>query len=222
MSDAFTPMPAPTSALSGALQDILDKAPLPDPKTGVTKRPRGRPPGSRNKVKPVEGGVDTQRSRLVIPTERKRETPSSPIDDAKAIKELKKAKADEYAAWINKELNDQLFTIIIGATNMPAELFYKAGRVPPKSASNPDLTDFGNQIAIPADVSASWGKLLAELSYTDMGKNLTKATEGKSLGLVVAAISAVYSTFRYTQQLKPFLDAVKQNQNKPESEPEEQ
>ncbi len=102
--------------------------------------------------------------------------------------------------------------LIIGATNIPAEALYKEGKVPPKAKGNPALTDMGNAIAIPADVADSWGKLIAELTYTDAGKNLVKASENHAVTLLVAALTAAFSTFRYGQQLKPYLDMAKKVQ----------
>jgi hypothetical protein len=140
--------------------------------------------------------------------------PPTTDEDAKAlkIKEEKKARADQYAELIHKELNDELFTFLIGMRILPAQAIYKAGHIPPASEPDPRLTEWGNQIAIPSDVAKNWGRLLSELSYTPMGKTVVGATSGNMAGVVIAAAAALYSTYRYTQQLKPFLDFVKQQQ----------
>ena len=214
--DALTPMPAPAAIIprekiNFTIQQQEPKPQVLDPRTGQPKRGRGRPPGSGNKIKRPDGGVNPP-SRLVSPTQPSRETASSPIDQSGAKKEEKKARAEQYATYINQELNDKLFMFIIGATGMPAEALYKEGRIPPKAAGNPNLTELGNSIAIPADVADSWGKLLAELSYSDMGKSLTKASDKQGVGIVIAALSAAFSTFRYAQTLKPYIDMARKAQ----------
>ena len=211
MSDAFTPMGVPPR-LAPIPQPSAPPTPSKvDPLTGQPKRGRGRPPGARNRPKPVEGGINPPQ-RLVTPTQQNPPRASDAVDKKEASKEEKKARADQYATYINTELNDKLFMLIIGATNIPASAFYKEGRVPTKAAGNPDLTEFGNSIAIPPDVADSWGKLLAEVTYTDAGKGLIKATENHNLVIVTAALTAVFSTFRYYQQLKPTLDFIRLQQ----------
>jgi hypothetical protein len=143
-----------------------------------------------------------------------------PVDDKEAIKEQKKLKAEQYATYINQELNDKLFMLISGMPGSPftAAMFYKENKVPPQVATNPNFSELGNAIAIPADVASSWGKVLAELSYTDIGKNVSKATDNPMLGIVAAVIAALYSTYRYSQQLKPILEQIKAMQAMKEAE----
>ena len=214
--DALRSMPAPSAIIpreeiNFTIQQQESKPQVLDPRTGQPKRKRGRPPGSGNRIKRPDGGINTP-SRLVTPPPRNRESTSTPIDEPIAKKEEKKARAEQYATYINQELNDKLFMFIIGATGMPAEALYKEGRIPPKAAGNPNLTELGNSIAIPADVADSWGKLLAELSYSDMGKSLTKAADNSMAGIVLAALSAAYSTFRYAQTLKPYIEMTRKAQ----------
>jgi hypothetical protein len=202
--DAMRAMLPPPSIVPKDEPKPFTVTPRPD---AAPTRGRGRPPGSRNRVKPVEGGVNPPQ-RMKIPPPRVNE----PVDQTAAKKEEKKARAEQYATFINTELNDKLFMFIIGATGMPAEALYKEGRVPAKAQTNPALTEMGNAIAIPADVADSWGKLLAELSYTDAGKSLTKMSENHAMTVVAAAIAAAFSTFRYAQQMKPILDMLKEAQ----------
>lgn len=211
--DAFKSMPPPPSIVP-KIETTPPVAPpkvqaVIDPRTGQVKRGRGRPPGSTNKVRTPDGGVNPP-ARLNVPT-GPRETPSSPVDKKEATKEEKKVRAEQYATWINSELNDKLFMFLIGASNgnIKPEYLYKEGKVPPKAQGNPNLTELGNALAIPADVADSWGKLLAELSYTDAGKSLGKVADNHMIGVIGAAIAAAFSTYRYTQTLKPYIAMIK-------------
>lgn len=220
-SDAFQSMPAPPKLASPVTAISNPTVSAPDPRTGQVKRGRGRPPGSANKVKPVEGGINPP-SKMVTPAPPKPKT-SDPVDTAEAKKEAKKARAEEYATYINKELNDKLFMLIIGLSNgaIPASVLFKEGKIPAKAAGNPDYTEAGNAIAIPADVADSWGKLLAELTETNMGSSIAKVADNHSLAILIAAGSALYSTFRYYKQLEPtiaMLRAIQQTQEKDNNE----
>lgn len=198
--DGMEPMATPASLITS----LASRTPIVPP-DGTTPRRRGRPPGSKNK--PKDGALINPSATLRTPGGRT-PGPTTPVDQAKADAAAKEEMARKASEWINKELNDQLFMLLMGF-GVPANELYKEGRIPPKAAPNPDLTEFGNAIAIPPDVCDSWGKLYAELSYTGAGKNLTKNLEGKSLGVVFAGLSAVYSTFRYAQTLKPILAFIK-------------
>lgn len=213
--DAVAPMPPPLRLSS--LPDSI-RSGSPDPRTGVPKRGPGRPPGSRNKTKEPPGGVNPPQRFGTPGTTRNPITPppkTDTTDEAAKKRQEKKERADEYSQLIRENLNDKLFMLIVGATSIPAEALFSAGRVPPKAATNPNYTDFGNTIAIPADVADSWGKLIAELSYTDVGKTLVKAGEKDWLVLLIAFASAVFSTYRYSQQVKPITDMIKaQNEAK--------
>jgi len=212
LSDAFASMPPPTRL--APKMDITFGAPnvtAPDPRTGnvPSGRGRGRPPGAKNKPKEPELGRNPTQ-RVVIPPSRGNTTPTTP-DEAEAKKAAKKERAEQYSTWIVDELNDKVLMMIIGA-GVPAEAIYTAGRVPPKAQTNPHLTDFGNAIVIPADVADSWGKLFAELSYTDAGSKVTKQADNGLLTIGFAALTALFSTYRYSQQLKPVLEMIKQAQ----------
>jgi hypothetical protein len=185
----------------------------PLPNNGEPRRGRGRPPGAKNKVKRPDGGVNTpqQFGTGVKPPPRKVVEPNTneDIDQEKNKQAEKEGRADHYAGLIHKELNDQLFTTLIGMRLVPAGAIYTAGNIPPASVPDPRLTELGNMIAIPSDVAKSWGKLLAELSYTNAGKSVVGLTQNNNTAVFFAALAALYSTFRYTQQLKPFLDMLK-------------
>lgn len=185
------------------------KEPVIDPRTGQPKRGRGRPPGSRNRPKTPELGINPPQRLTVPPSGRRQPLPPTSEDDKERVKQEKKARADQYATWINMELNDRIFMFLIGASGgtIKAEMLYKQGSVPAKAQSNPNLTEMGNAIAIPPDVADSWGKLFAELSYTNTGKSIAKAGENNSIAIGMAALTALFSTYRYAQQLKPIIDS---------------
>ncbi len=183
------------------------------------QRRRGRPPGSKNR--PKEGEVHS-----TLGTGRPQGRPTGSTTQPKTDEEkkadaervVKQQRAEEYAELIHKELNDQLFTAIIGMRLLPAEAIYKQGHIPPTSQPDPTLTEWGNMIAIPTDLSKNVGKLLAELSMTGPGKTVVGVTQGNTAGLVMATIATLWATYRYTQQLKPFLDMVKAAQEKQANE----
>lgn len=222
--DALKPMPPPPSIMPKVDTPVTNQpqrtqAPV-DPRTGQPRRTRGRPPGSTNKVIPPSGGVNPP-SRLVVPSGGNTNQPNKDTEDELARKkEEKKAKAEQYSTWINQELNDKLFMFLIGASNgsIKPEYIYKEGKVPLKAQGNPNLTELGNALAIPADVADSWGKLLAELSYTDAGKSISKVTDNHMIAVVGAALAAAFSTYRYTQTLKPYLAMIKKVQESQEGE----
>lgn len=204
MSD--TPMAVPARLLPLAI------APLPTVDGAPPKRRPGRPLGSRNR--PKEGEVNPPQSLGGSRAPRTPPAPPTSVEEEAAakVKFEKQLRAAQYAELIHKELNDELFTFLIGMRIVPAELIYKNGHIPPTSQPDPNLTEAGNQIAIPTDVAKNWGKLLAELSYTPMGKTVVGASQNNMAGVAIAAVMALYSTYRYTQQLKPFLDFVKAQQ----------
>jgi len=214
-ADALQSMPPPVG-LTFTLDPkavAASKQPIPigtiDPKTGQPKRGPGRPIGSTKKAVPPSGGVNPRMTMRGSNPPKGKATDT--VDEKEATKEQKKLRAEQYATYINTELNDKLFMLLSSMPNSPfkAENFYKENKVPPKAASNPNLSELGNAVAIPPDVADSWGKLLAELSYTGVGKSISTATDNHALSVVMAAVAAIYSTYRYSLQLKPLLDAVK-------------
>lgn len=219
MSDI--PMPVPPRLLPSLPPAVTSPG-----SDGTVKRPRGRPPGSRNRRPEAELhppqtlGSGSGRGR---PTPPNPPIPSTPDEAAiSKLKQEKQERADQYAVLIHKELNDQLFTAIIGMRLVPAEVIYKSGHVPPASQPDPTLTEIGNMIAIPTDLAKNVGKLLAELSFTPAGKSVVGLTQNNMAGVAMAALAAFYSTYRYTQQLKPFLDMVRASQAAATVPPEEQ
>jgi len=221
-SDATESMPVPSALVFKLNPDafIASKAKTavgtPDSRTGQVKRPPGRPPGSKNKRENTSPVNPSQ--RMIGSRQPVTPSPDNDTDENKKLllKQQKAARAEQYATYINVELNDKLFMLIAGMPNSPfkAEMFYKENRVPPSVKTNPAYSELGNAVAIPADVAGSWGKLLAELSFTDAGKGIAKATDNHMLTIAMAALTALYSTYRYSQQLKPLLDAIKVAQAK--------
>jgi hypothetical protein len=219
--DASEPMPVPPALKATTEQFSIAPSArpvgAPDPRTGVPKRPRGRPPGSRNRVREPDGGRNTPSTVTIPPGRRPPSTPPTDDEEKKRLqqKQEKKERAEQYAEYINKELNDQLFMFLIASSGgaIKAEHLYKEGRVPPKAAGNPNFSDMGNAIAIPPDVADSWGKLLAELSYTGTGKSVVKMSDNNVLGITIAAVTAAYSTYRYGLQLKSVMEGIKKAQD---------
>jgi hypothetical protein len=203
MSDAEAnkPMEPPASIGSGFSSSVSlpspserpKRAPTIDPATGLP-RGRGRPPGSKNRPRVPSGGINPP-SRINNRGGRPPTRP--PLDETEEQRERK------------LEANDKLFMLILGATKMPPEMLYTAGHVPRKAQGNPDLTELGNAISIPPDLSDSWGKLYAELTETPQGAKFATATSGGQLSLVFAVLGALYSSYRYVQQLQPLFDMVK-------------
>lgn len=217
--DAIAPMPPPPSIIPKDEVQFSYIPPTPTPSS--TPRRRGRPPGSKNRLKD-DVSMNSPMTMNTGNKGRPRQPSSNdPIDETRASKEEKKARAAQYSAYIVDELNDKLFMFIIGATAIPAEAIYKNGRVPPKAQTNPNLTEFGNSIAIPADVADSWGKLLAELTYTNAGKGLLKAGSNPGTGIAIAALTALFSSYRYFQQLKPTLEIIRKAQQQSQQPPQE-
>ena len=216
-SEAFAPAVVDMSRFQ-----IQDK-PV-DNSTGQRKRGPGRPPGARNKTKIPEGGINPP-AKLILDGGRRNPPKDETLEDAAKREKLeaqkrqeKKETAERYATFINEELNDRLMMLVIGLIDAKtggsagADLIYKEGRVPPKAAGNPNLTSLGNAIAIPADVADSWGKLLAELTNTDSGKKIENTFSGGPAVILISAASALFSTYRYSQQLKPVIAFINQQQ----------
>jgi hypothetical protein len=216
MSEAMKPTPPPFS---------FQLAPQTEPKLTTPKGTgpgRGRPKGSKNKVKEPELGTNPSQEFRPGTRPRPVDKPAEDVNKAANEKAEKKARAEDYSKYITEELNDKLFMVIVGLTGgkIKAEAFYKEGSVPPSKKSDERLSDFGNAIAIPGDMADSWGKLLAELSYTKPGKGAVKFAENNPLGILGAAIVAAFSTVQYVNSLKPIVEYLKTIQQEPPPIPE--
>lgn len=206
--DAATPMGVPPALAKLTLNQDQIK-PI-DPKTGQPKRGRGRPPGAKNKPKDVD-----RDSAAKIVGSRPPAQPTEPDDKDKKAQdaaEQRKARADYYADKIKNDLNDSVLLFLVSASGgaITMEMLYKEGHVPAGTETNPHLTKMGNAIAIPPNVAKSWGKLIASLETTDVGKNLSKATENSTAALIFAGLTAAWSTYQYMQQLQPVIERLQQ------------
>ena len=187
-----------------------------NPTTGEPRRPRGRPAGGGRPRIP-DGGINPP---MEFNTGRGRSKPTTPTDGVsddekkQLLKNAKKQREEEYSQYILNDLNEKLFMLIASIPNSPFSIgdFYKEGHIPPKVQQNNNFSDLGNSIGIPVDVANNWGKLLAELSYTDRGKKVEKLGENNALTIGLAALGAIYSTYRYALTMRPILELVKNTQ----------
>ena len=211
-------MPPPDSIIPDAVFKVPTRTVQPptiDPRTGMPKRGRGRPPGARNKPKVDPDLQHSPPMRLGPGTGAQQNPPrtprdTDPVDSVAAKKAEKAARATEYSVWINEELNDKLFMFFLGVTGLPPEAIYVAGSVPLKAKINPNLTELGNRIAIPVDLSDSLGKIMAELSYTSAGSKAAKASDNSLLSIGGSALVALFSGYRYWQGLKPIIKQLEE------------
>lgn len=195
MSDdmgAFTPATIPKFTLV-----------VPPPSTeskGTGSGRRGRPPGSKNKPKGDQEVITGSGVRT-----------RDEIDKEANKKAEKKAKAEEYSKYISEDINDKIFIAIVmlSGGKIDPEAFYLPGKAPEFKKSDPRLSDLGKAVAIPPDMANSWGKLLAELSYTEAGKATTKYAGTSSLAIIGAALTALLTTFQYAITIKPVVDGIK-------------
>ena len=205
MSDigAFTPAAVPKFTLA----PVAEK-----PSSNAPKRARGRPKGSLNKPKEPELGrnppmeLGTGRSSLKEPNTRE------PVDKDANNKAEKKARAEEYAKYISEEINDKIFmaVVLLSKNQIKPESFYLPGKAPISKQSDERLSELGNAVAIPPDMANSWGKLLAELSYTETGKTATKYAGSSNLAILGAALTAIVTTIQYVSSVKTTVDTIQQ------------
>lgn len=219
-SDAFKPMDVPDSIKPDYIFSAPTRTTTPsiggniDPRTGQPRRGKGRPPGSRNKPKETELGRNPPQGFKIPPGKRPPPVEDSDSEEVKKskIKAEKDARAAQYSAWITEELNEKILMFFLGATGAPPEAVYKAGSIPLAARVNPNLTDLGNRIVIPPDLSDSLGKLMAELAGTNGGKAAGKLADNNMIGVAGAAFVAVFSGYRYYKGLQPILEQIKQAQ----------
>jgi hypothetical protein len=200
-NEAFTPMTIPSIENSTNLSAQPSKS-------------RGRPPGSRNRPRVPEGGINPPQ-KINIPNSA-RNTSSSDSESQKKELQLEKEKtAEKISSYIRNDINDKLFMALIGMSNghIKAEHLFKEGKIPAKAVTNPAYTEMGNAISIPPDVADSWGKLLAELSTTSVGKTLIKSGGSSNLNLIVTAGAVLISSYRYAMTLKPYIELINATKN---------
>jgi hypothetical protein len=202
--------PKAPDPITGEGMKVDRSAPLGVNKDGSPKRPRGRPPGSRNRPKegqePIRGGTTR-----VTPPPRTSTTPPA-ADKPKIDKEERNKRIEEIASKITGDLNDNIFSVLIAGTGIPAGLIFKAGQAPVKFAENDHLTQLGQMFAIPGDVAEYWARVYVTFSETDTGKKMTSSVEGGNVGLILAALMALAATIRWGQQVAAGMNTVRQFQ----------
>lgn len=211
MSDqgAFTPAKI-AFTLSPTAQSEVSGEPI--------KRRPGRPPGAKNKAtleanaRAREGGTtafDTGRRSL---SDRKQGDPNQPVDEDANKKAEKAARAEEYAKYISEDVNDKIFMAVVLMTKgaVKADEFYLPGKAPASKIADERLSPLGQAVAIPPDMANSWGKLLAELSYTEGGKTATKYAGSNALSILGAALTALVTTLGYVTSVKATMEGINQ------------
>ena len=184
----------------------------------VKRRP-GRPPGAKNKAtleanaRAREGG-----STSFDPGARKRLRDSvegnenQGVDKDLAKKAEKAARADEYAKYIMEDVNDKIFMAVVLMTKggIKADQFYLPGKAPASKVADERLSPLGQAVAIPPDMANAWGKLLAELSFTEGGKTATKYAGSSGLATLGAALTALVTSIGYVTSVKATMEGINQ------------
>jgi hypothetical protein len=182
-------------------------------KTDTPKRPRGRPPGAKNRPKEPDLGVNPP-MELGRGSSPKGPPPKSTdtVDQEANKKAEKKARAEEYAKYISEDINDKIFMAVVLLTKnqIKPEMFYLPGKAPAAKQSDERLSELGNAVAIPPDMASSWGKLLAELSYTQAGQSATKYAGNNNLAILGAALTAIVTTLQYVGSVKNTIEGIQQ------------
>lgn len=155
----------------------------------VPKRGPGRPKGSTNRPK----------------TEPEPATVSQQI----RIAADKRKKVEEYEEKVAKELNDQLFSLLIGYMGVPTGALYRSGMAPAAAVVNPAYTELGNRLAIPPMLTHFAASLVVDLEYSDRGKTVMGAATGGTLGMVVKAAIVVILGVQYAGNVQKTLGQMK-------------
>lgn len=171
-------------------------------KVTPTRRPRGRPPGSKNKTPAQKLAESNPEAAKVLEESQKREA--------------KKARAGEIEKQIYGELNDQLMTLLIGSLNINPDWIYLPGKGPVIQKKDERFTELGNMLAIPPNLAHSVARLASELETTGVGQSVSGVAQNSNVGLIVAGAMTLFGTFQYVktlsntfEKLKPLLDAKK-------------
>lgn len=168
----------------------------------------GRPPGSRTR-RPEDEPIRGQGATITPPPARQ-PRPSDPVDKDEAKKAEREGKIKAWEDKITGEFTEDLLSVVIATTGIPAALIFKEGHAPVRFAENPHLTPIGQAFAIPGDVAHYWSKLVVALSETETGKKLTGEATGGNLGLIFATLMALGSTIRWGQQVKGAMDQLRE------------
>lgn len=155
----------------------------------ATPKPRGRPPGSRNKAK--DPSTPTQPRRRGVGGDR-------PIIDVKVTEPddgltteerhaAKLAKAEKYAVMVSETVNDNLLMILM-SMGCPANFLYTEGNAPKQVVENQKYTDLAKQLTMDPKVSEFVGRFLAEMETTGIGGSVAGAVQDGKAPLIIYGI----------------------------------
>lgn len=189
----------------------------------ATKRPRGRPLGSKNK-----STIEREASmvnRFTTPPSRGstagKTTTETHVLDERELRERRQAKANRaqvYAAKISVELNDHMMTMLV-AMGVPTEMVYAPGKAPIQEQHYAKYGPVGNAMAVDPATAKSWGQFLADLTDTQTGSKVANITDNPNAAILLHGVLAAVSTFQWfngarkmMEQLGPVLEAYKRQQ----------
>ena len=153
-------------------------------------KPRGRPPGSKNKPK---DGVKPQ----VVPD----------LDELRKKAEAISARSDELAVKVADTINENLM-LLLTSLGTPASFLYLPGQEPKTAASNSKYTELGNSIALSPHQANIIGHFLAHLEQTDTGQKVGSMTGVGKGPLVVYGVLSRAAVIQYTQGLAKMYKTI--------------
>ena len=191
----FDPTHLTAAATKPATMDLLSEI--------NSRKPRGRPVGSRNRTKVDPGQIGSGPQQLVTPSRRTASGPgpSGPEKpDPIKMAQAKRDKTEAYTKRIVDELNDNLMLVFI-SIGVPSNFIYQPGKTPQEVKVSEKYTEFGNAIAIKPSQAKALASFAAELEFTDAGGKLA-ASAGTGYGpLVVKGVLALVAVGQYMRTL---------------------
>jgi hypothetical protein len=155
-------------AMRAADEDILTQL-----MAAPARKPRGRPPGSKNKPKTDETGS-------YIPPGKRASSGSATGEgqSEQAKVEAKQKLAKEYEKKI-LEFNTELMSWLV-SNGIPAGLLFKNGQPPNQPITNSNWTDLAQQIAVPPHLAKMAGLTAAEIQSSTIGTSVFDTIQGDS------------------------------------------
>jgi hypothetical protein len=99
---------------------------------------------------------------------------------------------------------------------MPPTAIYKNGNAPARTTADPNLTEFGNKVAIPPHTARALGSFIADLETSERGSAIAEQMANGTVATVIKGAIAAVLVFQYTRglatvysELKPVMDAYK-------------
>lgn len=171
------------------------QSPEPAKLVADARRPRGRPPGSKNTVSTDE--IEAKRR--------------AKLADEKA------KKVDEYSTKVASEINEQLLGFLMGQ-GVPANMLYVNGQ-PPVPIVNSNYTELANQIVVKPFTAKAVASFVVDLEYSDRGAKIAASISGGSVGMIIKGVIAGACVLTYVkgladayQSLKPLAEAYAEAQ----------